>query len=751
MGQGEPRAKGPVKWLLGGQLIGALKQIVLYSLYRSTLDLRCWMSAGVHTCPRAEGDPEEYWFDYISDTGDSQAATYRVASLCLSDLHADADPAPGAELTGGGAGEGAGFTLPRGSFLFIGGDSAYHVADRPTLKDRLETPFLWAQQALGLDPGDRRPIFAIPGNHDYYDQLTGFHSLIRKPCDAEPDDCNIPGFRRVQQASYVAIALPFGWWLWGLDVNFEEQDEIDERQRRFFQKEAGGWPEKLIVATAAPSTVFGKRAAEDGVHACVFKALGLTPYLLGKEVEPGRCLLELSGDVHHYARYWGPRVPDPPDRAACATHYAGSRGLGPAPANESYASVVSGLGGAFLHPTETDFDEVKPQVLHPDPAVSRAAMAARVFRPWVIVDGGYLWVVGGGVAAVFYAASTLDRGARVLMDALTRPGGFSAFALHPQWTAFVDSVLVFALLLLSLALVAAGVSFGKWSYDVPEPRGAVLRWASGVSLAGAVLLPIGAAIFVAIATAKLAAFGTRRFAFDVVFLAALLFSLMGAVTLAIRVGAALHSRRGRLGFALLGLAHWVAQALTPWLLFGWPNAGAAAAVFGVMPLSCLLGYRVLGDPTLSKRSRQVLLCALGAVTLALTIALPLASPWGPTSFLDPATIWLGREGLAQFIGIFVGAGASGALLSCFWFGWYLAIAHAFDGHNNEVGGAARVSRFTQIIRFRVTPRDITGYVIGCERPAAGGPCLRPRVIDRFTLRPRPRAEGGAAQARPTDT
>ena len=28
----------------------------------------------------------------------------------------------------------------------------------------------------------------------------------------------LPGFSEVQETSYVALKLPFGWWMWGLDT-----------------------------------------------------------------------------------------------------------------------------------------------------------------------------------------------------------------------------------------------------------------------------------------------------------------------------------------------------------------------------------------------------------------------------------------------------------------------------------------------------------------------------------------------------
>jgi hypothetical protein len=116
--------------------------------------------------------------------------------------------------------------LPRGKFLFIGGDTSYHIADYPTLVRRVQSPFWWAYR--DLNPGvldkqllddPRRPIFGIPGNHDYYDALDGFNRQFRRPCSEEcqPNSekdlpqLSIPSFKRIQQGSYVALKLPFNW------------------------------------------------------------------------------------------------------------------------------------------------------------------------------------------------------------------------------------------------------------------------------------------------------------------------------------------------------------------------------------------------------------------------------------------------------------------------------------------------------------------------------------------------------------
>jgi hypothetical protein len=51
--------------------------------------------------------------------------------------------------------------LPRGEFLFNGGDTSYHIADYATLANRFQSPFRWAfddlKRAGKILDGARRP------------------------------------------------------------------------------------------------------------------------------------------------------------------------------------------------------------------------------------------------------------------------------------------------------------------------------------------------------------------------------------------------------------------------------------------------------------------------------------------------------------------------------------------------------------------------------------------------------------------
>lgn len=433
--------KKPVAWLLGRQLLGSLKGTLLYTAFGSKIDPRDWMEAKVFP---EETNEEVFWFDYLSDTGDGSRATYSIAYLCMSDLWVKEmwkhKPAGDDTRVEKERGEGFEKRLPRGAFLFVGGDTTYHLSDYISLANRFQLPFKWAFADLlargRVADGDaaRRPIYGIPGNHDYYDLLDGFRRQFRRPIQAERSytkeeeelgkapQLMLPGFRRRQEASYVALRLPFDWWFWGLDT---ELGEIDKRQLNFFRPEddaAGAFPQKLIVATCAPTTVFGKYADKDEEKSAkTFFQLGLPPLFwdgkpqeaaeaadaesFDRKIEDGQCRLDLSGDVHHYARYWGPENGDahPPARLS----QAGFKG-----SNNHYASVVSGLGGAFHHPSQTYVGEVQEQTLYPAEEVSRREFAGRLFNPYNIIRGGYVWLLGFLIAFIIYFGATIPKSSR---------------------------------------------------------------------------------------------------------------------------------------------------------------------------------------------------------------------------------------------------------------------------------------------------------------------------------------------------
>lgn len=473
---------------------------------------------------------KEFWFDYISDSGDGQMGVYNVACLCLADLWIDKeecrkidrivysdDDHPAVSFDPpAAAGLDKKILLPRGSFLFVGGDTAYHASSYSTLVERFQNPFRWAFSSVrrhaakhyrlkkekldaaeafiekklaqcpekkqeivenrlpgalpdtikGIDYVDTeplRPLFGIPANHDYYDGIDGFNRLFRRAPFKDIEEnmwfeedegrflLQIPTFTRAQEASYIAIRLPFDWWMFGID---SENEKLDFRQKLYFKQIVEQRPRKLILATPEPTTVFGKKADENDKTAVYMKtileSLGLSqPFLTGGRIERLNgdaeeetgdggesgdngdngetfCRLDLSGDVHHYARYWGENTRgfrkkvedfDPAGHVANA-HVSDDYAAGFASPN--YASVVAGGGGAFFDVTRTLigkpldenkkplFDnpkirgEIPPQRVYPSEKKSVSATADRIFDLWNLRRGGYVQIAGGILSVILF-------------------------------------------------------------------------------------------------------------------------------------------------------------------------------------------------------------------------------------------------------------------------------------------------------------------------------------------------------------
>ncbi len=155
------------------------------------------------------------WVDYIADLGDGFEATYAMAYLLAADVLKV-------------AGESA--SLPAGRLLIMGGDQVYPDATKHEYSNRLRDPYDWAFSTT--EP--KRKLFAIQGNHDWYDGLSAFSALF---CSARERiskglGTQIVGWRCHQHRSYFAIKLPHNWWIWGPDIQLA--DNLDDSQRDYF-------------------------------------------------------------------------------------------------------------------------------------------------------------------------------------------------------------------------------------------------------------------------------------------------------------------------------------------------------------------------------------------------------------------------------------------------------------------------------------------------------------------------------------
>ncbi len=178
----------------------------------------------------------------------------------------------------------------------LGGDQIYPTASAKAYQGRLQDPYRCARP--GDSGGGERHVYAIPGNHDWYDGLTAF---IRLFC--QRSQRTIGTWRTQQRRSYFAVRLREGWWLWSADLALE--DDLDPPQQDYFDDQAQFLKpgDRVILCLPSPTWVaaFDATAREQPeVSQQSNKAK-----LIEKRVRlaQARVVLALAGDLHHYARH----------------------------------------------------------------------------------------------------------------------------------------------------------------------------------------------------------------------------------------------------------------------------------------------------------------------------------------------------------------------------------------------------------------------------------------------------------------
>jgi hypothetical protein len=265
----------PVGWLAPLLLLSTGLRTLLAVLFGAYLDKRELQNALSGDVFEQPGTGGELWLDYVADLGDGFHATYSVAYLLAQ---------PQVEV--------GGQLLPRGQVLLMGGDQVYPLARSDGYENRTKGPY---RAALPESPPDAPTptLFALPGNHDWYDGLTAFLRLF-----ARRKDGHLGAWRTQQHRSYFAVRLPADWWLFAIDEQFGAY--IDDPQLLYFEKaaKAVGPQDRIILMTPSPTWVKAadKPEAYDAVDYFIRTILAPT----GANVR-----LLVSGDLHHYARYTG--------------------------------------------------------------------------------------------------------------------------------------------------------------------------------------------------------------------------------------------------------------------------------------------------------------------------------------------------------------------------------------------------------------------------------------------------------------
>ena len=393
-------------------------------------------------CTTCESD-EPAWVDYVGDTGDGWNSTYGVAYWLTR-------PALKVETRSGKGDEEVAARTRMAQILIFGGDQVYPTASRGEYETRLVQPY---KAAYDVPNQDNPPqLYAIPGNHDWYDNLVSFTRLF---CSKEW----FAGWRTRQKRSYFALRLPYGWWLIGTDVQLGS--DIDEAQLSYFRQAAAkmGPDDRVILCTAEPHWIFAESYRETDPQYYSEKTLSF----LESKVFPGRIQVFLAGDLHHYRRH---------------------------ESEDGRQKITSGGGGAFLHPTHGgDFNELHQDLsIEKDGAVTAQHTVYKKRESYPSESTSFLLgfrnllfpflnPTFGLFTAVLYllcAWTTLPKLRSIPVSDLTFPVALRAILLDPLATVF-------------LLLIILGFVF------FTDTHFKIYKWLAGIAHA---MLHISAALFV---------------------------------------------------------------------------------------------------------------------------------------------------------------------------------------------------------------------------------------------------------------
>ncbi len=312
-----------VRWLSPGLLAKSGVEVLVSGTFGKFADKR-----EIQREPQLGLDYSEetgdLWIDYLSDTGDGWEATYTMAWLLAQESLAFEEQA-----------------LPRGRILLLGGDQVYPTAEPIAYEDRFIGPFAAARPKS--EAVDKPHLYAIPGNHDWYDGLASF---LRVFCAREG---RVGEWRTRQRRSYFALKLPNDWWVWAIDIQLDTY--IDDVQLDYFLTQPIEEGDKIVLMTAKPAWI---KAVPGRVEPESWRYLS---YFEERVVRAcgAHLAVTITGDIHHYARYEPRDAPDEPTR------------------------VTAGGGGAYLSGTHTLYPELQVRSLDHDAAETVTYDRAQVY------------------------------------------------------------------------------------------------------------------------------------------------------------------------------------------------------------------------------------------------------------------------------------------------------------------------------------------------------------------------------------
>lgn len=351
------RRRSMVGWYDPRVLSHSAYQVVIANIFGRHSDTR--LIEALASQPQGEFDYShaggDFWLDYVADTGDGWNSTYAIA---------DALAQPTLELQADG---GAPTTTQSGKVLVFGGDEVYPYPTRSEYETRTETPYRLAHADRA-----KPDVYAIPGNHDWYDSLVAFSRTFCRP------ERGFAGCPTRQTRSYFALKLPANWWLLAIDLQLGA--DLDEPQVQYFQKIAGCMDDaaRLIFCVPEPRWIL-----EDAYPSHSSYEERSSTSFLEEQVFRRKARVYLTGDLHFYKRH---------ENA------------------EGIQKITSGGGGAFLHPTHAPATKVLrngfvQRAAYPAESISRALCWKNFLFPLINPKSGWLYAFLYAMSAWLASAS----------------------------------------------------------------------------------------------------------------------------------------------------------------------------------------------------------------------------------------------------------------------------------------------------------------------------------------------------------
>jgi hypothetical protein len=280
------------------------EQFFDYTVYYRTRDGQFERTDQEDLIPEQARLREDIWIDYVSDVGDGWNPTYGIAYHLAKSTLSCKDQ------------KGRTWDTRRGDILILGGDQVYPTACLSAYVQRLTRPY---ESAFRNMQGVAPHVYALPGNHDWYDNLVSFSRLF-------VSKSAVAGLPTRQTRSYFALKLPAGWWLLGTDLQLGS--EIDGPQLRYFKQVAAQiQPGDRVMLCHAEPLWLASAEETDLPLECAESNVRCLEELFNQQVH-----VYLAGDVHHYRRH----AELGPDGKA---------------KSDGVQKITAGGGGAFLHPT----------------------------------------------------------------------------------------------------------------------------------------------------------------------------------------------------------------------------------------------------------------------------------------------------------------------------------------------------------------------------------------------------------------